>query len=178
MYGVTMPRARRKLPTQERLLELLSYNPKTGEIHWKQWRGGPPSSDGQAGTIRKNPKKGYKVYRTICVDMVIYAAHRLIWKMMLGTEPPDTLDHHDADTLNDRWVNLRPADDQTNAANRVHTSSSGGYKGVYRSGKKFTASIKVNQKPFYLGTFTTAEEAHAAYAEAARKHFGAYHRTH
>jgi HNH endonuclease len=110
--------------------------------------------------------------------MVIYAAHRLIWKMMLDTEPPPHLDHHDGDSLNNRWVNLRPANDHLNAANRVHTKSSGGYKGVYRKGSIFYASIKVGQKQQYLGSFKTPEEAHATYAKAARQCFGAYYRTH
>lgn len=173
-----MLKVRRTIPPKERLHELLSYDPKTGELHWKIWRGNTAKPGSIAGSIRKPHRLGHKPYLWIGVDGIIYTAHRVIWKMMLGTEPPAHLDHHDGDSLNNRWVNLRPADDHLNAANRVHTKSSGGYKGVYKRHGRFRAMIKVNQQAIHLGTYDTAEEAHAAYAAAARMHFGGYHRTH
>lgn len=40
-----------------------------------------------------------------------------------------------------------------------------------KSGERFMANIKSRGKRYYLGTFDTAEEAHAAYVDA-RKEMG------
>jgi hypothetical protein len=40
--------------------------------------------------------------------------------------------------------------------------------------KPFSARLKVNKKPIYLGYSETAEEAQLAYAKAAEKHFGEF----
>lgn len=56
-----------------------------------------------------------------------------------------------------------------------HNNKSG-FKGVCRHKKNnnFVASIGVDNKNIHLGCFSTAEEAHAAYCEAATKLFGAF----
>jgi hypothetical protein len=44
-------------------------------------------------------------------------------------------------------------------------------------GKKWIAQIGHNKQHFFLGSFDTPEQAHAAYCEAAREHFGEFART-
>jgi hypothetical protein len=47
---------------------------------------------------------------------------------------------------------------------------------VTANGRKYQANIQVEGEKIYLGTFATIEEASAAYAEAARQHFGEFAR--
>jgi hypothetical protein len=58
-----------------------------------------------------------------------------------------------------------------NSINRVFRKpNSTGYTGVtwFERYKRYRASIRVNGEIVYLGSFVTAEEAHAAYVAAGR----------
>jgi hypothetical protein len=106
-----------------------------------------------------------------------FYAHRLIWRMMTGTNPPATIDHINGIPTDNRWSNLRRATqvEQTrNSATRRDNAN--GLKGVWfnRPCRAFQADIHVDGRRIYLGRFSTADEAHAAYIEAAKRHFGAY----
>ena len=102
----------------------------------------------------------------------IYAAtgrcfmHRII----LGLCPRDgkIADHINGDTLDNRRCNLRilTASQSNHNRNRPKHSKMP-FRGVSKSGKKWGARIYVDKKAIYLGTFDTAEQAHAAYANAA-----------
>jgi len=70
--------------TQERLKELLTYNPDTGVFTRKKVsRGGR----WKVGTLDGT---GYIHTR---VDYKIYLAHRLAWLYMYGEFPTETIDH-------------------------------------------------------------------------------------
>jgi AP2 domain len=56
----------------------------------------------------------------------------------------------------------------------IPTRAKSGYKGVIAHRKKFRARNGVNGKGRNLGTFPTAEAAHAAYLAVAREHFGEF----
>lgn len=85
------------------------------------------------------------------------------------------VDHRDGDGLNNRRANLREATRQQNMANRsTHAGNASGYKGVWRHGRKFRASIQLNGKTVHLGGFDTAAEAALAYADAARQAHGEF----
>lgn len=84
-------------------------------------------------------------------------------------------DHIDHDTLNNTRGNLRVATKRQNAWNsRRSADNKTGYKGVTKYGKKWYASIKNNGKTVALGYFDTAEDAHLAYCDAARRYFGEF----
>ncbi len=76
---------------------------------------------------------------------------------------------------------MRPA---TRAQNRINAklpkNNGSGLKGVtiHAKGKygTFTARIGIDGKRLHLGLFKCKHKAHAAYIEAAKKHFGAYAR--
>ena len=77
-------------------------------------------------------------------------------------------DHRDLDGLNNRRSNLRPASSVENRRNmRRHRDNTSGFKGVTRTGSRWRARIKVNDRRLCLGTFDTAEEAARAYDAAA-----------
>jgi hypothetical protein len=53
-----------------------------------------------------------------------------------------------------------------------------GLKGMsIRPNGRYQARIRVDKKIIWLGTFDTPEEAHSAYVQAAKQHFGEFART-
>lgn len=161
--------------TQERLKELLDYNPSTGDFFWRVDRGGKRAGD------RAGCKK--RLYVAISVDDQIYRAHLLAWLWMTGEFPALFIDHRDLDKHNNAWSNLREATKSQNQANTglIATNASGlkgvsRYRAGERAGKPWQATIQKNGKSIFLGHFATKEAAHAAYVAAAEKHFGEFAR--
>lgn len=103
---------------------------------------------------------------------------RYLVAQRMGLNPEDkTLNNKDHNPLNNQRDNLRIATPSQGNANRgLFKSNTSGYKGVSRSRKSWRADIGVNDKRIYLGSFDTAERAHAAYCEAAEHYFGEFAR--
>jgi len=74
------------------------------------------------------------------------------------------VDHLNGDTLDCRRANLRVVTNQENQRNRggARADGSSGFLGVSRDGSGWWATIKVNGKRKYLGTFPTPEAANVA----------------
>ena len=108
--------------------------------------------------------------------------HRVILERKLGHSIPDGIkcDHADLDSLNNRRNNLRLATNSQNGHNRHMQSKTTGYRGVTQDKRcktpKFWAHIRVEGKDLYLGMFTNAEDAYAAYVKAAKQYYGEYAR--
>lgn len=161
--------------TQERLKELLHYDPETGVFTWLEDRGGR-----KAGDIAGCKKRTYNV---ISVDDRIYRAHLLAWFYMTGEWPKPFLDHKDTDKHNNAFSNLRIATKSQNMANvgLIKTNNSG-LKGVsrYRAGdaygKPWQAGISKDGKQIHIGHFATKEQAHAAYVAKSQELFGEFAR--
>lgn len=161
----------------ERLREVLDYDPQTGVLKWR-FRTSPNAKlDEPAGTIGKHG------YRKIRLDDRHYPSSHLAWFHYYGVVPAGIIDHANGDKTDDRIENLRLATASQNAQNvGVRRNSSTGLKGATRFDsprnlKKFRANIRVNKKRIHLGQFHTAEEAHEAYSEAARKYHGEFAKT-
>mgnify|MGYP005821022313 CR=1 FL=1 len=166
----------------ERLKRLLSYDPESGQFTWlarevrnhfdRIW------NTRYAGTI-PNYRNSYG-YILISIDGRRHFAHRLAWLYMTGAWPKDDIDHINLQRDDNRWCNLREATRSENKANTsLSAANKSGIKGVHwhRKYQKWHANIKVRGKAFFLGSFSTAEEAREAYEAAARKHFGEFART-
>ena len=159
--------------TQERLKELLTYSPETGEFFWR-------------GLKRKNRQKGLRAgttngrgYRQITVDKVIYLEHRLAWLYMTGEFPLLTIDHKDQDKSNNKWDNLREATSSENQWNgskpkRGNKRGENLPAGVYHSNGRYIATIRYQGCKHYLGCFKTPEEAGEAYKVASLKFHGEF----
>ena len=168
--------AKKYIPSLETLRELFVLDVKNGALVRRVTR----APNAVAGDIvGSRDSKGY-----LHVNILgrFYRVHRLVYFMHYGVDPDCHIDHIDGDRTNNRPENLRPATDQQNAGNvlKMFRHNTSGYRGVSFNtrSQKWHAQIKVFGKQTYLGRFDTPEEAAAAYAEAAEKHFGQFARTH
>lgn len=156
---------------------MLDYDPDTGVFVWRLRPGATPAE--RTFNARNGGKMAGTVngdgYRYISVHDRLYRAARLAWLYVTGEWPALEIDHEDGDVANDRFANLRLADRQEQQRNRG--SFRGALKGTKRTPTgRYEAQIGVGYRNQYLGSFDTAEEAHAAYREAANRIFGQFAR--
>jgi hypothetical protein len=155
---------RRVLITHSRLLELLSYDPLTGDFKWRKL--------GREHWF-KRPTPGHissRGYRLIKLDGRVYYCHRLAWFYVHGVWP-NVVDHINSDGLDNRLLNLRNGSSRINTENqrRAHRDSKTKLQGVIFRDGKFRADIQATGKRHFLGRFDTPEEAYQAYLSAKRR---------
>lgn len=165
----------RNTVSYERLHELFSYDPETGEIRNRVFRGATARAGELAGNL------GKRGYIRIRIDGKYFYAHRMAWCLMTGSWPEFFVDHIDEDKTNNRWVNLRKATKSQNGANRgLSAHNTSGFKGVVWDDArgKWKAQIGSKDKPgsAHIGRFDTPEEAHAAYCRVATEIHGEFAR--
>lgn len=165
---------RRDLPSCSRVRELLDYDPRTGALVWRSTvRGTKIRAGRMAGRYRPDGQF------LIGIDGVTYRGHRVIWVWMTGCEPPDYIDHEDMSRRNNRWDNLREADNSLNMANRGTQANkkTNTLKGAYLMWNgTWYSRIQKDGQDYLLGVHPSAELAHAAYATKARELFGKFAR--
>lgn len=155
--------------TAQKLHELLHYDPQTGAFTWAKGR--PGCGNGKsAGSFDRSD--GY--WRIRC-DGTTYKAHRLAWLYMTGEWPLQQVDHMDGNRANNRFANLRQVSHSANQQNQRGapvSNKSCGLLGVtlHKPTGKWYSQIRFDGKRKHLGSFATAELAHAAYCEAKRVH--------
>ena len=160
---------------------LLDYNSLTGEFVWRHRVG-----DGRqvrrfnklfAGKVAGNIT--HQGYCEIRIFSKAYQAHRLAWLWMTGEWPKLQIDHKNGNPPDNRWANLREATPEQNRANARSISRSGAtLKGICynKSVRRFQSQIRIRGRNIHLGLFDTPEEAHHAYAVAAKKYHGEFAR--
>ena len=159
--------------TQERLKEVLSYDPDTGIFTWLvDSRNGCKAGDIAGCT------EGHG-YIAIGVNRIIYKAHRIAFLYMTGAFPKDHVDHINGIKDDNRWLNLRdvtPADNQKNAKKRIDNTS--GVTGVYWDKKrnKLKVQIRAGGEQLHLGSFDDFFEA-CCIRKSAEVRYG-YHENH
>ncbi len=145
------------------IAQRLRYEPSTGDL-----------VDRRSGRVVGNCAKDG--YLRVGYGRASYAAHRVVWLLVSGSQPPSIIDHRDGDRRNNRWENLRAADASMNVAN---SRCRGPYpKGVclHKATGRYQAAIKVRGRNHYLGLFATPDLAHAAYVAEAERVFGEFAR--
>jgi hypothetical protein len=167
------------LPSSEELKAILDYDPETGVL---TWRTRPATSKVNKNfNARFAGKKAGTIeswgYRQLRILGKLQMAHRVIWKMVAGDEPPDHLDHRDGDPSNNKWTNLRGADPHSNAWNKsLRRNNTSGVECIFplhrkrSSSKQFRVLMYYDGKKAFLGDFHTLEEAKAAHFAAFAKH--------
>lgn len=152
--------------TQERLEEVLDYNPDTGVFRWRVARLG----------VRENTVAGciYNTgYRVIVINRERYLAHRLAWLYVHGYMPEPEIDHRNGNRDDNRLANLRQVSRTCNARNcKIPVNNRTGVKGVsfYRDGGPWRATIGVGRKMIHLGIFERMDDAVMARWEGEKKH--------
>lgn len=146
-----------KLPSLERVKELLIYDPETGLFFWKKVTSNVVSMGDKAG----GPNS--KGYIQICIDGKSFKAHRLAWLLSYGEDPGNMeIDHIDRNRGNNKRSNLRLASVKQNRENigtpRHNTS---GFRGVSQRTDTgvWVAYIYHNKAKLHIGTYKTFQEA-------------------
>ena len=150
----------------ERLRSLLSYSAETGAFTWRVSASPRVSCGKPAG---RPDRRGYVI---ITVDGKSRYAHRLAWLYVNGEWPTQQVDHINGIKSDNRIGNLRDISASANTQNQIRPQrgSTTGLLGVSKAKdrRKFRACIKVSDCTVCIGSFDTAESAHAAYIEAKR----------
>lgn len=141
--------------TAKRVRELLDYNPKTGELVWKEYR----NSQAQKGWVAGC--KDAHGYIVVGIDKKLYKAHRLIWLHQTGNWPKGQIDHANHNRSDNRWCNLFDVSQRSNTLNRKKSKANTSTQtGLYKvSENKWIARICVNRVQLNLGTFTNFDDA-------------------
>jgi hypothetical protein len=148
---------------QQRLKELLNYDPVTGVFTRKV----PFHGRTLAGSKEANG------YWQIGIDGKTYKAHHLAWLYVYGAWPSQDIDHADTNKRNNAIDNLRFISVKQQNENRWwNSNNTSGYRGVHlcKMTNRWVAQIKHNYKIFWLGRFNTPQEAYTAYCLAAAKY--------
>ena len=157
------------------LLRLLHYDPETGI--WTRL------VDGYRFCYRKGDRAdraSHGGYRRISIGVKKYYSHRLAVFYMTEKWPPAGVDHKNTDTTDNKWGNLRLANQGQNCANqRLKKNNTSGRKGVVWDDcrKKWRAQIHAG-KARCLGRYATFEEAVAVREAAEKLYFGEFARAH
>jgi len=155
----------------------LDYDPETGLLSWRHRDDVLPRVNKRFAGKPAGCPDGQYGYQSVRLHDRPYQAHRLIWLHVTGEWPADILDHIDGIPSNNAWNNLRPATRAENNRNR-RARREGMLKGTIQVAKsgRWMAMIMLGRKAHYLGTFSSQEDAHAAYVEAAERLHGRFAR--
>jgi len=175
--------AAKPLPSPEVLRQLLSYDPDTGKLFWKE-RGPEWFKDGLrpaewcanqwnnrfsgavAGTLTP------RGYLKVTVNSEKYWAHRVAWKIYYGCEPLFEIDHINQVKDDNRIENLRDVAPSINSKNSpIGTRNISGVVGVFwnTQKQKWQAKIHCNGKGRHIGFFDDLPAAQTARKQAERE---------
>lgn len=150
--------------TQDELKTILTYNPDTGVFNWI----GKPCRRIKANAVAGAPNRSG--YTLIGHKGKLHYAHRLAFLFMTG-QIPKIVDHINGDPTDNRWCNLREANQSQNNAN---SKRKGWYLSNQNLNKPYMAQIKVGRKRKHIGCYATQEEAEVAYQKAHAEIFGEF----
>ena len=145
-------------PIPEDIGEHLKLMPDGRLIRKTDPERGPKTAGTLADTAIVN--QGYRVVRC---NGQRWNAHRVVWFLHYGEQPPQYIDHINGDRTDNRPENLREACHHTNLANaKRRVDNKSGVKGVRRSGNKWIGSVGFKGERHYVGPFTDIAEAEIA----------------
>lgn len=167
------------------LRKLLSYNPETGVLTWRErpreffsddhghYSWNKRFAQKRAGSINGN---GYDQVQILGKN---YTSHRVAWAIFYGSWPKGQIDHINRDRLDNRIKNLRDVTHAENMKNKkIRSDNLSGVTGVTFNdrNKKWRAVIRSSKCSRHLGYFTDINDAIAA-RKAAEKEYG-FHQNH
>lgn len=152
----------------------LNYDPLTGVWTWQV----PTSNKVRRGDVA-HTKANECGHLEIRIHNTRYRLHRLAWFYMTKEWPRLGIDHINCDPTDNRFVNLREANQSQNSANsRRSKNNTSGVKGVHWNGvgQKWRASIMYQRRKIHIGRYSRIEDAKAAYLAKAKELFGEFAR--
>lgn len=182
--------AAKVLPPQELLLQLFRYEPETGKLFWRErsaehfcGKKYPAQRLADAWNLKLSGKEALtsqdgKGYKCGSFDGRTVRAHRVIWKMIHGSDP-NQIDHVNGNRSGNREINLRAVDNAENHKNmRISAANKSGVTGVrlFERTGRWVSEITIHGKSRHLGFYATKPEAIAA-RKAAERLLG-FHRNH
>ena len=85
------------------------------------------------------------------------------------------IDHVDGCTLNNRKFNLQIILHKQNSwKQKKHKNNTSGFRGVSRNGQKWCARVSKEFKSYFIGNFSSKNEAASAYDKKAKELFGEF----
>ena len=146
--------------TYEEVRRLFDYDPKTGNLTWKNPLRKTTLKGCRAGCLTSNG------YRTIGIYPKIYREHRIIFLWYYGYTPENDIDHINGIRDDNRISNLREYSDVCNRYNaRINKNNTTGVRGVVK-GTKRGGAYRVMMAGKYIGTFWTLYDAACARYDA------------
>jgi len=152
----------------------LEYNCETGTFTWKIRPRSDFATDRGFAIFRTlyEGKEAFSFigengYRQTRIKGVAVLAHRVAFLIVTGSWPVSQVDHINGDRSDNRWANLRLADQSINSRNMAMQSrNTSGRVGVRfdHSRQKWVAQGRADKQQFNLGRFDTMQEATAARA--------------
>ncbi len=150
--------------TRDKLCELFDYDRESGRFFWRvKIKRCKHNIGDEAGGVNSGG------YRRIMISQKEYLVHRLVWIMEHGELPEDMIDHVNHIRNDNRIENLALATNTLNQRNAILSKkNTSGVTGVSWKKRRqmYEASVKVNGKNIYLGSFIDLEDARKARAEA------------
>lgn len=153
--------------TQERLKELVQYDPETGIFINLSM----PSRKRGIGSILG--REDYDGCIMISVIEKSYPAHRLAWLYMTGSMPNGYIDHINHIKGDNRFVNLRDVSPKENSRNKaLRPTNTSGYHGISldKLSDIWKVTIGVNGYVIDLGSFKNKNDAIIARKMAEYEH--------
>lgn len=122
-------------------------------------------------------KRGY-IKTSIWNPITKKQRHLTMSRAILNAKIGSIVDYIDGNKLNNTRENLRVVTQQQNLWSQKPRKSKSGYRGVQwmPAQKKWRATITFNGKGYYLGIYSTSEDAAAVYNSKALEFFGEYAR--
>lgn len=152
-------RATAPVVSHSELLNHVRYDPDTGKFTFAVDVGKRYKAGQEMGCVQTNG------YVRIAVNKRQYFAHRLAWFYVHGEWPSVDVDHINRNRADNRLCNLRLATRSQNMRNSTNL-------GVHFSNtrNRWVATIGVNSKQIYLGSFDTLFDAVCARRSAELKY--------
>ena len=144
--------------TAEKLREILSYDPDTGEFRWKVRTSRRTNIGDVAGSLSKYG------YNCIMIKKKHYFAHRLALLYTTGSYPKHEIDHINGNRVDNRINNICEVTRRENQCNRK-SHRAGRLQGTsyVNRNQRWVAQIQIDGKHKHLGYFSSEEAAHHTY---------------
>ncbi|WP_207099698.1 HNH endonuclease [Paracoccus shandongensis] len=139
--------------TQNRLRQVLNYDPETGVFRFVKGR----RKGRTAGTVHDT-----RGFLKVSIDGRNHLLHRLACLWMTGTMPRWNVEHINGDHGDNRWANLREGERSQKRQYRAPRRQTTTCTGIWKVGTSFEAMVAVQGVTINLGAFETMDKAAAA----------------